>query len=56
MQRSVENGKRDGYVKTLLGRRRELQELKKQQFQHAFFRASEDRHEHAQYRAPPPIS
>ncbi|MEL7603373.1 MAG: DNA polymerase I, partial [Bacillota bacterium] len=28
MQRSVENGKRDGYVKTLLGRRRELQELK----------------------------
>ncbi len=28
MQHSVENGKRDGYVKTLLGRRRELQELR----------------------------
>ncbi len=28
MQQSVENGKRDGYVKTLLGRRRDLPELK----------------------------
>jgi len=28
MRESVENGKRDGYVKTLLGRRRELPELK----------------------------
>ena len=28
MHQSVENGKRDGYVKTLLGRRRELPELK----------------------------
>lgn len=28
MHQSVENGKRDGYVKTLFGRRRELAELK----------------------------